>query len=625
MVCCRLTLRWLYPLIFLFGSAYGEAQTYTYPFDTGRAELPAILPTNNKLVQATYWLRNPTNGPVEVIIFLGLDAIQLYRIERGRRSLLGQAGWIYPAYRLQFTNYPEFGLQHRSGILFHLPPNQTIQVQAVFQNKTIAAINPVHPLLFSRAAYQHFLDHRQVERLQKRLPSMIFVGCLLIMVLYMGMQYIILRERVLLYYTLYVLLVLLRSIMTDDALHVMDGWPLLRSVGFVSRFSLTFMFWSFAAYGLFLHEYTGLNLRAPRIDRIYCTISGFFFLLGIGDIFVTVDKFVVPAWQLAHRLTDTGLLLFSIYTLFILWRFYDPITKFLFWGVTFLFASGAASIINRLFYGDSPLAYDREVAFFAIGYLLEILAFALGIAKRHELNRQEKLMVQAQLMDQLLENEQKQAKLNSLRDEIAYDLHDEMGSQLSSISILSQTTTRLVTDERARQRLNTIGTTARQAMDSMREIVWSLNSSSDTLQHVGLRIRETAYTLFNDSPVRLHIHIDDVTFSLGLTEKQRREIHLIAKECLTNIVRHANASLVTIHVEIQANGLQLTIKDDGVGFNSDICSSGLGLSSIRQRAERVNALLHIDSNGRDGTTIRLLCPFVTEKPISELQLEPISS
>lgn len=613
---------WLYLLAFLLSSVPGWAQTYTYPFANGVADLPAFIRLKNKPVWATYTVQNPTNKPVDVILYQEIDEMDVYRVDGGKHTLLGRAGWLYPAYLLQFANYPEFGLQHRNGVLFQLNPGQSTRIQVVFRDKTSANKVSMQPRLFSRAGYGQFLDHRIANHLQIRLLGMAFMGCLLIMFLYSGMQYIILRERLLLYYALYVLLVLLRSLVVDDYLHGMDGWPLLQSVGFVSRHSLTFMFWSFAAYGLFLHEYTGLRVRAPITDRIYCTISVFFFLLGIGDLFVSVDKFVIPAWQLAHRLTDMGLLLFSLYTLFILWRFYDPVTKFLFWGVMFLFASGAASIINRMFYGNSLLVYDIEIAIFATGYLLEILTFALGIAQRHDLVRQEKLRIQSQLIEQLLENEQKQAKLNGLRDEIARDLHDEMGSQLASISILSQTIARFVTDERASQRLTTIGQTARQVMESMREIVWSLNSSSDSMQHLGLRIGETAQALFSEVPARLHTDLAPTSQRLNLTEKQRRELHLIAKECLTNVFRHANAQHVWIMLRVESNELLLTIRDDGVGFTQATQAGGLGLRSIRMRTDQIGATLSIESAEGQGTTIRvryLIKPASDNRRVAQLE------
>ena len=616
----RLFLLSLCGLLFVCSLVSAQSSTYTYPFSNGRAELPALVPVRYKPIYTTFSIANSTDKPADVILFQEMDNMSVYRLDGGKRTLLGKAGWLSPAYTLQFDQYPEFGAEHRTGFLLRLLPKQTIRLQVVNLNKTAMVAGPVRPLLFSRTAYGQFLDSRVAKHLHRHRMGLIFTGCLLIMFLYTSMQYVILHDRVLLYYSLYVLLIILRSLISDNYLDTMDGWPLLRSAGFVSRFSLTFLYWSLAVYVLFMREYIQLKTRSVAYDRVFLGIIGTFLLYGVADVFVTVDKYTIPTWEWVHRVADISVLMFGIYTLHTLWRFYDSVTKYLFWGVLFFMSSGLASIVNRILWSDSPIAYDREVAIFILGYILEILTFALGIAQRHELIRQEKLRYQAALIDQLRENERKQARLNGLRDEIARDLHDEMGSQLSSISILSQTTARHLTDERARQRLTTIGQTARQVMDSMRQIVWSLNSSSDSMQHIGLRIQETATALFGDSLIRLHMSLPDQNQLTDLTEKQKREVCLIARESLTNILRHARAKHVGVHLKTANSTLVLIICDDGIGFDTHAKRCGLGLDSIQQRAERLNAHLTIESDCGEGTILTLTCPISNKSSANGLSL-----
>lgn len=137
----------------------------------------------------------------------------------------------------------------------------------------------------------------------------------------------------------------------------------------------------------------------------------------------------------------------------------------------------------------------------------------------------------------------------------------------------------------------------------MREIVWSLNSSSNSLQHIGLRIQETAYSLFADSTIQLYTECDQSDELTGLTQKQRRELYLIAKECLTNILRHAQATRVWIQLQTTPDGLLLCLKDDGKGFSIASKTSGIGLQSVHQRAHQLGALLTIDTADGQGTTV----------------------
>ena len=158
-------------------------------------------------------------------------------------------------------------------------------------------------------------------------------------------------------------------------------------------------------------------------------------------------------------------------------------------------------------------------------------------------------------------------------------------------------------------------------MDSMREIVWSLNTTGDSLQNIDLRIRETAHALFDDGSTTLHIDLPPADHQpMNLSGRQRRELFLIAKECLTNIVRHARASHVRIHLKADTNQLKLRISDDGIGFNADAERSGLGLDSIRHRAERLNACLSIQSVCGAGCTITVDCPMVGGNPIHAVLL-----
>lgn len=605
---CKPVFVWLCLFLFLQSTVSTLAQTCSYPFANGHTELPALIAPRYQPVAVIYAIRNATHKPAEVVLFQEMDEITVYRIRAGRQTLLGKAGWLRPAPELQSDQYPAFGPQHRTGVLFTLPARQTMQLRVVYLNKTTGRMPSVRPLLFSRASYQQFLNGRVADHLQRHRLGLIFTGCLLVMFLYTGMQYVILRERILLYYALYILLIILRSLISDNYLEGMDSWPLLRSVGFVSRFSLSFLYWSLAVYVLFMREFIQLETRSFNYNRVFLGLIGVFTLYGFADIVITVQKYTDPNWQLVHRLTDVSVLLFGVFTLHTLWRFYDSVTRYLFWGVAFFMSSGLASIINRIVWGESAMVYDREVAIFVTGYILEVLTFALGIAQRHELVKREKIRYQARLIEQLQENERKQARLNSLRDEIARDLHDEMGSQLSSISILSQTTARSLTDDRARQRLTTIGQTARQVMESMREIVWSLNTTGDSLQNVGLRIRETALALFDDSLVTLHFDLPGTAEPLDLTGPQRRELFLIAKESLTNILRHARATTVWVDLHQDPGTLRLSIGDNGRGFDPALEQSGLGLSSLHTRAGRLGATLTITSAPARGTRIELHCP-----------------
>lgn len=457
-------------------------------------------------------------------------------------------------------------------------------------------------------------------------------GMLLMMSLYALATYGWHRKRIYAYYGLYISGMIANLHFNDQAHILLDQHAPDRAVALATWLEFSIQSVAFVFYIRFAT--TLLDMR--QFDPVSLRLSNYMMgVLVMGQLVDTLYFWLEPLHQFDHWrgvLTDLNRYAMAALTFMIvprILRLRNTVSSIFIVGTTF-FVGGSVLAVTMNLVGWGDRLPEQPFSFplipMQLGIVIETLLFTMAISLLNRQTELKKIQYQSQLIEQLQENERKQARLNSLRDEIARDLHDEMGSQLSSISIMSQTTARLVADEHARHRLAIIGETARQVMASMREIVWSLNSTSDSLQQVGLRISETAHCLFGDGAVQLHADLTDTNTAFILTEKQRRELHLIAKECLTNIVRHANAQNVWLILRTQPNGLILTIRDDGIGFNPDRDTSGLGLRSIRQRAEALRATLQIDAEPGDGTSIRIDCPTLIRSgqvTAVSLSIEPL--
>ena len=450
-------------------------------------------------------------------------------------------------------------------------------------------------------------------------------GMLLMMALYAFATFIWHRKRLYAYYGLY-LVGMIANLYANDQVHrLTDQHAPGAEISVVAWLEFTVQTLAFVCYIRFTTTLLNLRNRDPLSLRI---TNWMLVVLLVGQLIDTVYVWSGPLTQFdnwrgpltnINRYTMTALVAMLVWRIL---RLRDVVASFFIVG-TGIFTAGSILAVTMHIMGWDDRIPAQPFSFplvpMQLGIVVESLLFTIAISFLNRQTERQKIRYQARLIEQLKENEAKQARLNGLRDEIARDLHDEMGSQLSSISILSQTTTRYVTDERARQRLGTIGQTARQVMESMREIVWSLNSSSDSMQHIGLRIQETAHALFADSAVRLRVSLPEAGVP-GLTEKQKRDICLIAKESLTNILRHARANRVDVRLQAEPGQLRLIIADDGIGFDLTTDSTGLGLASIRQRAAQLNADLRIESGPQSGTTLTLVCPLTSEKTATELPL-----
>jgi signal transduction histidine kinase len=257
---------------------------------------------------------------------------------------------------------------------------------------------------------------------------------------------------------------------------------------------------------------------------------------------------------------------------------------------------------------DSPLSFP--VTYMELGVVGEVLCFTLGMSLRNRENELEKIRVQQQLIEQLRENEQKQQKLLQIRNDIARDLHDELGADLASISMVSHAVAHQLTTNPilARQSIRQIGETARKVIKVMREIVWSLHSAHDSAGHFALRLHETAHSLFEHQPVQLH-------FDFGKEEVPvpvfvRRDLYLIYKEILHNALRHAGAQNIYIYFKATAGSIELRVQDDGCGFDISDYPPGHGLLSLQQRAKSLNGRMTIESSATQGTLISLTCPVL---------------
>lgn len=267
------------------------------------------------------------------------------------------------------------------------------------------------------------------------------------------------------------------------------------------------------------------------------------------------------------------------------------------------------------------------VSILQIGVVAEVLCFVLGMSLRNRQTERERLAVQAQLIEQLQENERKQQKLQHIRNDIARDLHDDLGADLSGLSVLSNVAAIQLTHhpDEARATLKLIGETSRRVVTSMREIIWSLNANHLSVESTLFRLRETAFILFQHQPTELHLELPADICEDDIPPEHRRELFLMYKEILHNAVRHAQARQVDVEMAVRDQMLCLTVRDDGVGFDvSTSNKTGNGLVSLHQRADALGGQLNIESAPGQGTTV-FFCGPVIQSSVPNRKLKPVSS
>lgn len=199
----------------------------------------------------------------------------------------------------------------------------------------------------------------------------------------------------------------------------------------------------------------------------------------------------------------------------------------------------------------------------------------------------------------------------NLREKVARDLHDDMGSTLTTINILSVVAQRNLkeADKTAMEYLQKIGQNSSEMMESMDDIVWSIKPDNDKLNKILFRLREHTIQILEMQHINYEFNAAEDMSNLKLPMDVRRNLFLIYKEALNNISKYASASSVKIEIFTRNRTLYVAIADDGVGFDERILTNGNGLMNMRKRAELMRGMLEVTSSIGHGTSIRLSVPI----------------
>jgi signal transduction histidine kinase len=239
------------------------------------------------------------------------------------------------------------------------------------------------------------------------------------------------------------------------------------------------------------------------------------------------------------------------------------------------------------------------------GIVLEVICFTAGLSYKSQRTEKEKLASQEKLIEQLKTNEQLQSRMQHIRNKIAQDLHDDIGSTLSSISILSDLAIREKSDGQSIGMMNEIKDSSMLLMERMDDIVWSISPRNDSLENLLIRVRHFATTLFEAKGIDYTIDIQKNIGEVRMPMDYRQHIYLILKEAINNLVKYAQASQAFIEVRFDEQHLQLSVCDNGQGFEVSGQRDGNGLPGMRRRAELMNSRVEVKSAPGAGTAIRL--------------------
>ncbi len=199
-------------------------------------------------------------------------------------------------------------------------------------------------------------------------------------------------------------------------------------------------------------------------------------------------------------------------------------------------------------------------------------------------------------------------ELERMRTRIATDLHDDIGANLTRISLLSEVAKQKSTNGNGNL-LTSIADIARESVASMNDIVWAISPEHDSLADLTARMRRHAEEIFalRDVDLEFNAPVDDA--NLKLSVGVRRDVLLIFKEAVNNAAKHSDCSQVSIDFRCRHSVLFLRVKDDGKGFETDAESDGQGLRSMTRRARALGGKLTLEARSQNGTLVQFEMPL----------------
>jgi ligand-binding sensor domain-containing protein/two-component sensor histidine kinase len=194
--------------------------------------------------------------------------------------------------------------------------------------------------------------------------------------------------------------------------------------------------------------------------------------------------------------------------------------------------------------------------------------------------------------------------MEMLRNKISADLHDDIGSTLSSISILSEVAGS-ETEQKSKRMLVEIKERSLVLMEKMDDIVWSISSKNDTVGDLLLRISQFAATVFEARDIEYEVQVPEAIKDLKLDMQRRQHIYLILKEAINNLIKYSDCTTACITAGYLGGRLNIQISDNGKGFDVKTAPAGNGLNNMKKRTEAMSGFLLIDAKPGSGTKIAL--------------------
>jgi signal transduction histidine kinase len=197
-----------------------------------------------------------------------------------------------------------------------------------------------------------------------------------------------------------------------------------------------------------------------------------------------------------------------------------------------------------------------------------------------------------------------QRALEQERLRIAHDIHDDLGARVTQISLLSAMAHENATfPDKARADFDKISKMSRELVAALYETVWAVNPENDNLEAQGNYLCQMVNQLCERTPIRCRFNVLGLPHEIQVSSQTRHNINMAVKEAVHNVIKHSDASEISVRMAYEAGILNISVEDNGAGFPQEARVGGHGINNMKQRLANIGGTCYIESKPGKGTTV----------------------
>ena len=551
---------------------------------TARGKLPA------QMIPYTFYLKilfsNTTDQEISGYLYPGVY-FKEFNVYKTRQSLikLNNADSIFGFRKITL------GAREAGYILAELKPLKN-------------DFNYINPIFINGSFIHDYTQYAASRKSDSQIYGLILSGVLLMMILFMLANFILGKKQEFMFNTAYSLCMFLLIFLNSTLQRSTSSFTLL----YYSYFDFFLLVAGIVFYISFTRKFLNTKANYMLLDKVLK--YGLQFVLLLLGVYTYLNFFTStykPQFYLENCI-KIFILAIGFAFIYLALKRRDRLFNYIAAGNAMLVLFSLISLFLIFLNFKNNSLYNSPLFYYNTGIVLEVIFFLLGLTykNRRELikgiKEQEALKLEAEKAAYETQIAVMQAQQEE-RNRISADMHDDLGAGMTTISLYSELAKSKLADNPIPE-IEKISSAANELLNKMNAIIWSMSSGNDSLGNMIAYIRSYALEYFEDTGIVCKIEIAEKLPNILVIGKIRRNVFLVVKEALNNILKHAKATEVSIKLIRVENTLTLYIQDNGKGIDmNSIRQFGNGLKNMKKRMNDLDIEFSIEN--KDGTLITL--------------------